>query len=187
MAREAPDLWHAAPRGGEGFATEEDYEHGYKREVRHDLQQYIAFRVGSERYGVSIGDVSEISMVLGITPVPRTADFVQGIANIRGVVIPVVELSTRLLLTREQQPPRPRLLIVRHEEELYGLLVDEVYAVVTIAPEALEDAPAALTGARGDYIRALARDEGEILIILDLTTVLDARDFVVAGARGIGR
>lgn len=184
MAREPQDLWQSLVRGGESLASEEDYEHGYKREVRQDLQQYVAFRVHDEHYGVPIADISEISKVFETTPVPRTSDFVKGIGNVRGSVIPVVELATRLTLPGPIVPaPTRRILIVRRQDELYGIIVDEVFAVVTIAPEALEDAPGAFAGARGDYIQALARYEGEILIILDLTTVLDPRDFVRPDAR----
>jgi len=184
MAREPQDLWQALSKGGEVLATEEDYEHGYKREVRQDLQQYVAFRIGKEHYGLPIADISEISKELPTTPVPRTADFVRGIGNVRGSVIPVVDLDRRLGLPyTESDPALRRILIVRRQDELYGLVVDEVFAVVTIAPEALEDAPGALGGPRGDYIQALARYEGEILIILDLSTVLDPRDFVARNVR----
>ena len=188
MAREHQDAWQSLGGGGDLFASEEDYEHGYKREVRQDLQQYLAFRVGDERYAVPISDVSEITVALGTTPVPRTAEFVVGIANIRGVIIPVVDLAMRLMLPLGQaRAAGRRLLIVRRQDDLYGLVIDEVHAVVAVAPEALEEAPGALAGPRGDYIQALARYEGEILIVLDLSTVLDPRDFLRADARWRGR
>ena len=62
MAREG-DLWRALDRSGESLATEEDYEHGYKREVRQDLERYVAFRVGVELYGLSIRQIAEIAKV----------------------------------------------------------------------------------------------------------------------------
>lgn len=183
MAREPGELWndlgHALARSGEAVATEEDYEHGYKREVRQDLERYVAFRVGVEHYGLSIGQIAEISKVFSVTPVPRTADFVVGIGNVRGVVIPVVDLAARLRLMGTSPHGREaRTLIVRHDGELYGLVVDEVLGVVTIAPEELEEAPGAIAGARGEYIRALTRYRGQILIVLELTTVLAAAAFV---------
>ncbi len=178
MAREGNDLWNALARGGETVATEEDYEHGYKREVRQDLQQYVAFVVSSERYGLSIDQISEISMMFSTTPVPRTADFVLGIGNVRGAVIPIIDLARRLRLPSVPRQRSARILIVRHEDELFGLCVDEVLSVVTIAPEDLEDAPGAIAGSRGEYIRALTRLDDDILIVLELATVLAARDFV---------
>jgi purine-binding chemotaxis protein CheW len=187
VAREPGDLWHALDRSGESLATEEDYEHGYKREVRQDLERYVAFRVGVELYGLSIGQIAEISKVFSATPVPRTADFVLGIGNVRGSVIPIVDLCRRLGLAGERILGRfARTLIVRHDDELYGLVVDAVIDVVTIAPEELEEAPSALAGPRGEYIRALARVGGEILIVLELSTVLNPGAFV-AGGTAVGR
>lgn len=186
MARDGNDLWNALARSGESVATEEDYEHGYKREVRGDLRQYVAFRVCGESYGLSIDQISEISMVFETTPVPRTADFVIGIGNVRGRVIPIIDLARRLKLQERPRGRDARVLIVHHDDELYGLVVDEVLYVVTIAPEELEDAPGAIPGARGEYIRALTRLEDDILIVLELGTVLEARDFVRAEHRARG-
>lgn len=188
MAREPGELWnelgHALARSGESVATEEDYEHGYKREVRQDLERYVAFRVGVEHYGLSIGQIAEISKVFIATPVPRTAEFVLGIGNVRGVVIPIVDLAVRLRLPQTGPQGRDaRTLIVRHRDELYGLVVDEVLGVVTIAPEDLEDAPGAISGPRGEYIRALTRWRGQILIVLELSTVLLPADFVASSLR----
>ena len=183
MAREGNDLWNALARSGETVATEEDYEHGYKREVRGDLRQYVAFRVSGESYGLSIELISEISKLFDTTPVPRTADFLVGIGNVRGSVIPIIDLAQRLRLAATPKGREARVLIVRHEDELYGLIVDEVLDVVTIAPEDLEDAPGAIAGSRGEYIRALTRLEDDILIVLELSTLLAARDFVKAEHR----
>jgi purine-binding chemotaxis protein CheW len=179
MANESDDMWRALDRSGESLATEEDYEHGYQREVRQDLERYVAFRVGVELYGLSIRQIAEITKTIDATPVPRTAEFVLGIGNVRGTVIPVVDLYRRLGLAGERIVGRfARTLIVRHADELYGLVVDAVIDVVTIAPEDLEEAPGAIAGPRGEYIRALARVGGEILIVLELATVLAAEAFI---------
>lgn len=187
MAREG-DLWRALDRSGESLATEEDYEHGYKREVRQDLERYVAFRVGVELYGLSIRQIAEIAKVFDVTPVPRTADFVLGIGNVRGSVIPVLDLFRRLRLSGERMVGRfARTLIVRHDDELYGLVVDAVIDVVTIAPEDLEEAPGAIAGPRGEYIHSLARIGGEILIVVELKTVLAAEAFIAPGVRALAK
>lgn len=182
------DLWEAMGPGGDALATEEDYEHGYARVVRVDLQQHVVFCVREETYGIPIAQIVEISKPMFTTPVPRTADFVLGIGNVRGVVIPVVDLARRLRLGGTPGGRDARVLIVRHEGEQHGLLVDEVLGVMSIAPENLEEAPGALAGARGDFIRALARGDGRIIIILDLGMLLEPRDFLaVAGRTSRGR
>lgn len=181
-----PDFWDALSHSGEVFATEDDYEHGYAGVVRRDLEQYVTFGVGVENYGVHIARIGEIAKPFDTTPVPRTADFVRGIGNVRGVVIPVVDLAMRLRLPATKMSRQTRTLIVRHEEELYGLVVDRVDGVLQIAPEDLEDAPGALAGARGDFIQALARDRGKIIIVLDLSVVLDPADFLGPSLRQRG-
>ena len=187
MGRDPEDLWDALARGGETIATEEDYEHGYSREVRRDLRRCLAFRTGGELYGLPIAELAEIAKPLPTTSVPRTTDFVIGIGNVRGVVIPVVDLAKRLRLPVRPVGPTSRVLIVRSGGESYGLLVDEVHDVLSIAPEAFEPPPGALAGTRAGFIAALARLGGEILIVLDLATLLHPDDFVRVGAVPRGR
>lgn len=177
MARDSEDVWQSLSRSGENVATEEDYEHGYSREVRQDLRRCLTFRCGGELYGLSIHDLAEITKPMTTTPVPRTAEFVVGIGNVRGTVIPMIDLAQRLRL-RGNPSPATRVLIVNHADEQYGLVVDGVRDVVPIPPEAFEPPPGALGGARAGFIAALARHGDEILIILDLAVVLDVRDFV---------
>jgi len=178
MPTESKDLWHALLRSGESLATEDDYEHGYAGEARRDLEQYIAFRVARETYGLSISQIGEIAMQLKTTPVPRTASFVLGIANVRGTVIPVLDLAERLQLQPSTPDRDARVLIVRHEGEQYGLAVDQVVGVVSIAPEDLEEAPGAIGSTRGEFIQSLARRDGELVIVLDLSMLLRPKDFL---------
>ncbi len=181
MGPRSEDLWQSLVRVGEPLATEEDYEHGYAREVRQDLQRYLAFRVSGETYGLPIAELGEITKPFDTTPVPRTAEFVIGIGNVRGSVIPIVDLAKRLRLAAQPLTGLARVLIVHRAGEPYGLLVDAVKEVVQIAPEALEAPPGAIAGARGAFIAALARHAGEIVIVLDLDTLLEPRDFVRPG------
>lgn len=178
MPREEQDLWQTLLHSGEFLATEEAYEHGYLREVRRDLTQYVAFVVCAEVYALSITEISEIAKPMETTPVPRTADFVLGVGNVRGLVIPIIDLGRRLMFPALNVSRESRVLIVQVEGEQFGLLVDRVIGVVPIAPEDLEDAPGAIGGTRADFIQALARQDSEILIVLNLAVVLAARDFM---------
>lgn len=177
MAEE--DLWQALLRTGHEMATEADYEHGYKREVRGDLSRYVTFNIGDEVYGLPIEQIVEISKVFDTTPVPRTAKFLRGIGNVRGSVIPVIDLPKRLRMHSRDQSRHTRVLIVSLQDELYGLITDNVLEVLSIAPESLEAAPGGIGSARAEFIAALGRNDGQIIIILDLSAVLDERDFVL--------
>jgi len=182
MSAEKDDLWQALLRGGETVATDEDYEHGYKREVPQDLQQYVTFRVSNEVYGLPIHEIAEISKVFATTHVPRTAEFLVGIGNVRGRIMPVVDLAKRLRLRVAERGRAARVLIVRLHDEPYGLIVDAVLDVIRIPPDKIEDKPGGITGARAEYIRGLGRtgvDDKDIIIILNLPTLLDAKDFVL--------
>jgi purine-binding chemotaxis protein CheW len=184
MARDSDPGWAGLSVPGEHLASEEDYEHGYKREVRQDLEQYVTFTVQGERHALAIERIAEISKLLPVTPVPRTADFVLGIGNVRGSVIPIIDLAVRLRLRTVSKFTRSaRTLIVREHDELHGLVVDAVHDVVTLAPEELEEAPGAIAGPRGDYIQSLARWGNALLIVLEPATVLRAEDFVAPGIR----
>lgn len=182
MAGENGDLWDQLVPSGEALATEEDYEHGYARVVRGDLEKYVVFAVGPERYGIPIHQIGEIAKPIDTTPVPRTSDFVLGIGNVRGVVIPVIDLATRLRLPTAPETRATRVLIVRHDTEQYGLVVHSVEGVAQIAPEELEEAPGTLAGGRGDFIQALCRSAGGLVIVLDLTQLLHPADFVRVAA-----
>lgn len=201
MSVEREDLWTALLRSGEAIATDEDYEHGYKREVPQDLQQYVTFRVAGEIYGLPIHEIEEISKVFATTHVPRTADFLVGIGNVRGRIMPVVDLAKRLRLRSVERGRSARVLIVQLNDEPYGLVVDAVIDVTRIPPDKIEDKPGGITGARAEYIRGLGRRKGsgarlpggvearageaeDIVIILNLVTLLDPRDFVRAGFGG---
>lgn len=184
MGREQEDMWQALLRSGETVATEEDYEHGYEREVRKDLRRYVAFRVAKETYALPIDALHEISRLFQTTPVPHTADFVVGIGNVRGDVIPVIDLPTRLGLRSTERSRSARVLIAHHEGERYGFVVDEVYEVVSIAPEDLEETPGAVAGPRSEFIAALGRYRGDILIILAVGPLVDPADFVKIDLEG---
>lgn len=202
MSAEREDLWTALLRSGEAVATDEDYEHGYKREVPQDLQQYVTFRVAGEIYGLPIHEIEEISKVFATTHVPRTADFLVGIGNVRGRIMPVVDLAKRLRLRSVERGRAARVLIVQLNDEPYGLVVDAVIDVTRIPPDKIEDKPGGITGARAEYIRGLGRRKSsspragggvegraseaaeDIVIILNLVTLLDPRDFVRVGPGG---
>lgn len=187
MSGPSRNLLDSLSDAGHSLATEDDYEHGYQRATREDTTRYIAFRMGPEIYALPIGNISEISKAFPLTPVPRSAAFVLGIGNVRGTVLPVIDLSVRLGLGPCRMGRAARTLIATLDDEYYGLLVEEVLEVCEVAVGELEAAPGGLGSTRADYIRALGRYDGKIMIILELTTVLAERDFVAARIRSRGR
>ncbi len=185
MAGDDDVLWQALLATGTQVATEADYEHGYKREMRSDLLRYVTFMIGHEIYGLPIEQIIEISTVFPTTPVPRTSEFVLGIGNMRGSVMPVIDLAVRLRLRREPKKPEreTRVLIVRHLDEPHGIVVDRVLEVISLPPEEMENTPGGIGSTRADFILGLGRDRRRLIIILDLATVLAERDFLLSKFR----
>ena len=180
MASDDDDLWQALLAvTGDQVATEADDEHGYKREMRSDLLRYVTFVLGNEIYGLPIEQIVEISTAFPTTLVPRTSPFVIGIGNMRGSVMPVIDLRARLNLGPVEQTRETRVLIVRHEDEPHGIVVDRVLEVISMPPEDMESTPGGIGSTRADFILGLGRHRDRLIIILDLTTVLAERDFLL--------
>ena len=96
MSDESGSIWQALLSTGGYIATDADYEHGYDRRIREDLVRVVTFRVGDERHAVPIRQVREITRCFGTTPVPRTNDYITGVGTLRGELVPVLCLATRL-------------------------------------------------------------------------------------------
>lgn len=180
MSGRRKDLWQALLSTGHELATEADYEHGYRREIRSDLRRYVTFLIGKEIYGLPIDVIVEIAKPFDTTLVPRTPEFLIGIGNVRGMVMPVIDLPTRLRMGRAELSNDARVLIVRHEQENYALIVDRVLEVLPLAPEDLEETPGGIGSSRAEFILAIGRDQGRLIIVLDLERVLDIRSLIEA-------
>ncbi len=181
MTESVPGIWQALLQSGEAMATEADYEHGYSRRLRDDLVRMVSFRLGSEIHAVPIRKVREITRCFAVTMVPRTRGYIRGVGTLRGELIPVLCLASRLGLPAAEVSRRSRVLVVQIDSDVFGLLVDEVLDVVSLEPESLREPPSVLGGAGSvsrDFVFALARKEGNLLIVLNLATVVDPEDFV---------
>jgi purine-binding chemotaxis protein CheW len=168
-------------RGGPGvgrelpyrFATEEGWLH--KSAVPEVPQRdYLTFLVGDEEYGIDIERIREIIKVRTITEVPHAPSFVLGVIAVRGSVLPVLDLHVRLRLPPATGMSRAaRYLIVRRsEEDLFGLLVDEVRHVVRLGAPDIEPPPAVLSGSEAEFVSGIGRSRGRMVILLNLDPVL---------------
>lgn len=183
MSESDPGIWQALLQSGEVIATEAEYEHGYSRSLRDDLVRMVSFRLGSEIHAIPIRQVREITRCFSVTAVPRTRAYVRGVGTLRGALLPVLCLASRLGLTPEPESRASRVLVVQIDSDAFGLLVDEVIDVVSLEPESLREPPSVLSGAGGvnrDFVFALARRAGKLLIVLNLTTVIAPEDFVAS-------
>ncbi len=131
----------------------------------------VTFNLDHEEYGVNIGSVQEIIRVGQITAVPNAPEFVKGVINLRGRVIPVLNLRRRLELSEGKLTKDSRIVVVESGTKVLGLLVDGVSHVLRI-PASSVDLPPAESGQTRTYIRAIGKVDSRLIMLMDLDKVL---------------
>jgi purine-binding chemotaxis protein CheW len=148
-----------------------------KQSQLEDLEQMVTFNLGHEVFGVNILQVQEINRMVEITAVPHTEHYVEGIINLRGKVIPIIDLRKKFGLQEKQRNNHTRIIVVDVSGETVGLVVDGVSEVLRVQAGTLEDAPKLVTGGTqsgADYIRSVAKLEDRLLIYLDLEKIISS-------------
>lgn len=138
--------------------------------------KYLTFSLAKEEYGIGILQVKEIIGMMPITSVPRTPDFVKGVINLRGKVIPVIDLRLRFAISETEYTERTCIIVVEittsYGEMVIGIVVDSVSEVLNIKEESIEDAPSFGTSLDSEYILGMAKLESGVKILLDIDKVL---------------
>jgi purine-binding chemotaxis protein CheW len=138
--------------------------------------QIVRFVVGKESFGVDIGKVQEIVTVPEITKVPDTPDFLEGIINLRGKIVSVIDLRKRLRFNGSERSKKNRILVTEMEGKVVGLIVDEVSEVLRLNPENIEPPPEMVNSVGVEYITGVGKLEDRIILLLDLGKVLSMED-----------
>ncbi|MBI1398325.1 MAG: chemotaxis protein CheW [Betaproteobacteria bacterium] len=140
------------------------------------VSQYLTFVLGGETYAVGILRIKEIIEYGALTSVPMMPSFIRGVINLRGAVVPVVDLQARFGKTSTQVARRTCIVILEiesnGESQDIGVLVDAVNAVLDIAEADIEPPPSFGTGIRPDFVEGMGKIDGRFVIILDLSRVL---------------
>ena len=147
--------------------------------------KFLTFSLAGEEYGVEILKVQEIVGMMDITPVPRIPPFILGLMNLRGKVIPVVDLRWKLGMGAAPCTDGSCIIVVRTEGMVMGVVVDSVSEVLTIAPEAIEAAPSFGTDVNTDYILGIGKTGGGVRILLDIERVLSSREALATRAAAL--
>ena len=140
--------------------------------LQQNEQQLVVFDLSTEAYGVDIGAVREIIRLQDITRVPRTPEFVEGVINLRGKVIPVVDLRKRFGLPAEVESKENRIVVVDIGAQDIGVVVDAVTEVLRISTESVEPPASVITTADSEYLLGIAKLDSRLIILLDLEQVL---------------
>lgn len=131
----------------------------------------MVFKLGDEDYGVEIGQVREIMRKREITPMPRQPPYVEGVINVRGTIIPVVNLKKRFGLQGDAST-HPHTIIVESGDGPIGMLVDAVREVIRVPSDQIHPAPSITTGVDSEYLRGICRLGEGLLIWLDVQKVI---------------
>jgi purine-binding chemotaxis protein CheW len=143
--------------------------------------KYLAFLLGREEFAIQVLKVREIMGIQDITAVPQTPMFVKGVINLRGKVIPVVDLRLKFGLPEVEYTARTCIIVVQIQgpegsPSLTGLVVDEVSEAVNIGAAEIEDTPDFGDGVSTPYILGMAKGKGKVKILLDIDRVLQAQE-----------
>ncbi|MCL1630863.1 chemotaxis protein CheW [Sporolactobacillus sp. CPB3-1] len=137
----------------------------------------ILFEMNNETYGVPVDQVLSIEKVDAITRLPNAASFVKGVMNLRGLIIPVVDVRDRLQMGKSEITEESRIIVVDTDEMKVGLLVDLSKEVTDIQESSIEPAPAMVGGPSAGYLKGVVQiDENKLLLLLNLDRVLSHED-----------
>jgi purine-binding chemotaxis protein CheW len=138
--------------------------------------QVVSFALGSEEYGVDIAQVQEINRMVAITHVPRAPHFMEGVINLRGQLIPIIDLRTRFGMPRTEHTKNTRIVVTEIGSKRVGMVVDSVSEVLRIPTEQIEDAPDMIAGVDTEYIRGVGKVGDRLIIMLDLGRVISGNE-----------
>jgi purine-binding chemotaxis protein CheW len=137
-----------------------------------DEQQLVVFHLGAELYGVEIARVHEIIRLMQVTRVPRAPSFVEGVINLRGKVIPVVDLRRRFGLPQADHTRASRIVVVELSDHVVGIIVDGVSEVLRVNTATIEPPSPVVAGIDSEYLSGIAKVDEQLIILLDLDRVL---------------
>lgn len=158
-----------------------------------ERQQYLSFRLAGGDYAVPILKVREILQVDAITPVPGTPPSIRGVINLRGSVVPVIDLAAKFGLAATAATRWTCILVIEISRgdghTILGILADAVSEVIALGPEDVEEPPSFGTGVRLDYLLGMGKVERSFVLLLDIERVLsaDEKELAPAVAGGAGR
>lgn len=137
-----------------------------------DNKEYVILKLADESYGIDIDNVENIERHIEITRVPYTRNFIAGVINLRGNIIPVINVRKRFGLEEREFDNDTRIMIVKQDELVIGLLVDSSSEVLQIEESSIEQAPKVM-GRDDDYVSSIGKYDGRIIMLLDIKKLLE--------------
>ena len=159
----------------------EDVASGDSTDSVDELLQLVGFNLGDEEFGVDILKVQEINRMIEITKVPQSPDFVEGVINLRGEIIPVIDLRKRFGLSKKDPDRHTRIIVAEVGESTLGFVVDAVSEVIRIKSDTVEPPPPIVKGQHAEYIQGVGKLDDRLLMLLDIDKILSATEIGTLG------
>ena len=141
---------------------------------------HLTFKLGEETYGIEILKVQEIMGMLTVTPLPRTPDYMRGVINLRGKVIPVIDLRLKFAMEAREYTRRTCIIVVQVQREraalIMGIIVDEVSEVLDVSAEQIEPPPSFGTDVDTEFILGIGKVGNRVMMLLDVDRVLKGEE-----------
>ena len=141
-----------------------------------DLLELVSFKLGHEEFGVEIRKVREINRMLDVTRIPNSPAYMEGVVNLRGKVIPVINLRRRFGMEEKAHDKDVRVVVVELGGKVLGFVVDSVSQVLRIPRSVTEPPPSLMGGVGAEYITAVGKLEDRLLILLDLEKIFSSAE-----------
>lgn len=142
------------------------------------LEQLIIFNLGDEEYSVRIDDIREIISMTHITHIPDSPEFIKGVTNVRGDIVAIIDLRARFFLESEKEYLSKHIIITRQENNLYGLMVDEVTEVMRLPASDIKEAPDIISHIHEKYVSGVVTLGERLIILLNLAMVLSEEEII---------
>lgn len=140
-------------------------------------KQYIVVQIGSEKYGIDIGYVDNIVRMQKITRVPKAQAYFKGIINLRGDIVPVMSIRTKMGIEDDVFTGKSRIIILKIEEKgLLGVIVDEVCEVVALSSDEIDEPTISSSNAKENYINGIGKHGEELISLFEINSIIEEKD-----------
>jgi purine-binding chemotaxis protein CheW len=147
-----------------------------ERTVIKEEYQLILFSLGNSLYGIPIERVSEINKLADITPLPKAPGYIEGVINLRGNVVPVIDLRMRFGMEAVERTNKNKIIVLLIGKRLFGIVVDSVQEVVTLSKESIEPTLPTATGLKGEFINSIGKYNNRLVIILEISKIISSSE-----------
>ncbi len=156
-----------------------NFKNKEEQTLQKEEKQYIVFVIGKEEFGVDVKQAREIITTTDFTIIPKVPQFVKGVINLRGEIIPIIDLRKKLDLAGETSADDKKVIIVELDHCLIGMQVDDVKEMIRINLDDIVEAPSIIKGIKRDYVSGVGKLQDKLLILLNLTCILSEQEMQI--------